>query len=68
MINVKDRLPEGGQVVVVKIGKDFGIASYDENFGFCADDSAYDIYCDDNSGLMVDLIGKVSHWMDIPTD
>lgn len=41
---------------------EYGIATYDKNFGFSADWSACDIYVHDDSGLEVSLIGKVTHW------
>ena len=65
-INVNDELPEHEQIVLVKIGKDIGVAEYDKDFGFRADSSAYLIYCHDDSGLEVNLDGIVTYWMKRP--
>jgi hypothetical protein len=66
-INVNDRLPDHSKSVYVKIGNEFGVAMYSKSFGFDADSSAYDISCDDDSGLDVSLNGDVNYWMDIPS-
>jgi hypothetical protein len=65
-INVKDRMPEHGKAVFVRVGDAFGVAEYSKDFGFDADTSAYDIYCLDDSGMEIKLIGAVTHWMEIP--
>lgn len=65
-INVDDKLPKSCETVFVKIGDDFGVASYSESYGFASDSSAYDVYCDDDSGLQIDLIAQPTHWMPIP--
>jgi len=67
-ISVLDKLPESNQIVLVKLkGNDTpGIAQYINHFGFGAEDSAYNICADDDSGLQVTLNGSVEYWMAIP--
>ena len=66
-IDIKDKLPEHYQVVLVKVrGEMVGVAEYSKDFGFDAEYSAYDISVDDDSGLSVSLDGDVTHWMPIP--
>lgn len=67
-IAIKDKLPEHGCVVLVKVSGGVGVAEYDKHFGFSADSSAYDITCLDDSGLQVSLDGDVTHWMPLPGD
>ena len=61
-------LPDNGARVFVKVGDEnaVGVAEYSNHSGFEAEDSAYDIYCDDDSGMRVALNGDVRAWMLIP--
>jgi len=68
-ININDKQPNHGQDVLVKIkckGDYYAIAQYSKDYGFSADDSGYNISCDDDSGMQIDLRGSVEYWMDIP--
>lgn len=65
-IAVEDKQPDNGQAVMVKIGDVYGVAYYSKHRGFESDSSAYDITCDDDSGLRVEFIAEPTHWMPIP--
>ena len=65
-ISVKDKLPSSGDIVFVLMGKNTAVSMYGSAWGFSADDSGYDIYVSDDSGLDVSLCGTVTHWMPIP--
>ena len=67
MTSVKDSLPEHNAIVLVLLDSGYyAIAEYSKDYGFSADDSGYDFYCHDNSGLYVSLEGNVIAWSCLP--
>ena len=64
-VSVQNGFPQHGETVLVKIGHNFAVAQFSKYDGFSADDSGYEIHCDDDSGLYVTLADEVQYWASI---